>query len=760
MRTLTSARTLAAARPYASPRKLVQIDFAEPVALTLRCSDQYVAALGADWLALIQAWGALDEALNTVDVGGRPATAELTFFNTVTIEGTGKSRLSDLIRTPQNRSGTYEFAFAKVTIYDLDAALTTGDEIVLGVFYLEDPTDLDDELLVLRMTDQSLVLEDKLKITRITRDQFPDCDKAEVGKSIAIPLGVLTNVPCRWVVAGESTTLNEDVDTSETTITLTDATDFPSSGSIMVDEEIIAYSGKSENDLTGCTRASQGTTAQAHSTKVAVYEVRTGTNAYRCLVGENVGTFKITALSNVRVNDAPAKTSPTTQLDATDLVTGKSFAVISFTPSDVRAFHTRVIKATNIPLSNSQSINSAGNSTWTFTLTPTISADAEFQSGTVRRRVTMTFVVNSGSFAISGTCTVKRSNPGGSDVTLFSDNASTFDFTGGTWEYDTATSLASETFTLFLTGDADNYNFTWTITVYDITTAVTSGAAAGESTAARVIGAVTCDLTGIKDDTTGSITGVASQLLQRPADVTKFILTELYPGVSRTADLGKTWLRTLAEQAFAGLKWAFLLEYTEFSKLRRKLGEQGRAALYLESGKWEYAYLITPAAADIVQTLDYDTAVIATSVRRTPRTDVHNSLNVYSQRDYRKSGALEDIYRRLKVHEDLDQGIIRQSGKYQDDRLTLDLVLDFVEDAATAGALGDYWLAWWKRQRFAVDAEAWWNVLAIEKIADHLALDNEPVLTAHGDTGLYLRPTGKTYPGEGRIVLSLIEANE
>ena len=62
-----------------------------------------------------------------------------------------------------------------------------------------------------------------------------------------------------------ATTVNEALDASETTITLTSAASFPTAGTILVDSELITYTGKSTNDLTGCTRGALGSTAATHS---------------------------------------------------------------------------------------------------------------------------------------------------------------------------------------------------------------------------------------------------------------------------------------------------------------------------------------------------------------------------------------------------------------------------------------------------------------------------------------------------------------
>jgi hypothetical protein len=73
-------------------------------------------------------------------------------------------------------------------------------------------------------------------------------------------------------VPGATTTLNGAITDSDTTITLTDASSFSSSGSVRIGDEIITYSGKSVNDLTGCTRGTNGTTAVAHADTTAVRE--------------------------------------------------------------------------------------------------------------------------------------------------------------------------------------------------------------------------------------------------------------------------------------------------------------------------------------------------------------------------------------------------------------------------------------------------------------------------------------------------------
>ena len=78
-----------------------------------------------------------------------------------------------------------------------------------------------------------------------------------------------------------TTTLNGAINSSATTITLTSAASFAASGAIVIDSEYITYSGKSTNDLTGCTRGASGTTAAAHSSGAVVTQVTTsGSSAW------------------------------------------------------------------------------------------------------------------------------------------------------------------------------------------------------------------------------------------------------------------------------------------------------------------------------------------------------------------------------------------------------------------------------------------------------------------------------------------------
>ena len=55
---------------------------------------------------------------------------------------------------------------------------------------------------------------------------------------------------------------------------MTSAAQFPTSGTIFIENEQITYTGKSGNNLTGCTRGANSTTAATHADGTNVYNYK------------------------------------------------------------------------------------------------------------------------------------------------------------------------------------------------------------------------------------------------------------------------------------------------------------------------------------------------------------------------------------------------------------------------------------------------------------------------------------------------------
>jgi hypothetical protein len=90
-----------------------------------------------------------------------------------------------------------------------------------------------------------------------------------------------------------TTLLNGTINSSVTTIVVNSTTGFAATGRILIDSELITYSGKTGTDFTGCTRGALGTTAAAHTTGASVFDAATFTGW-----GQSVST---TTYSQIRL---------------------------------------------------------------------------------------------------------------------------------------------------------------------------------------------------------------------------------------------------------------------------------------------------------------------------------------------------------------------------------------------------------------------------------------------------------------------------
>ncbi len=103
-----------------------------------------------------------------------------------------------------------------------------------------------------------------------------------------------------------NTPLNGDITSTATTIPLTDASEFPASGSIVIEKvssvtgavisETIQYTGKSTNDLTGCTRGTSAPSYGASPVNTEAVSHSSGAKVY--------GSYIITIVETSFTNDA------------------------------------------------------------------------------------------------------------------------------------------------------------------------------------------------------------------------------------------------------------------------------------------------------------------------------------------------------------------------------------------------------------------------------------------------------------------------
>ena len=67
-----------------------------------------------------------------------------------------------------------------------------------------------------------------------------------------------------------TSTLSSSINTSVTSLTMASSSSFPSTGTVLIDNELITYTGNSSGTLSGLTRGASGTTAASHSSGATV----------------------------------------------------------------------------------------------------------------------------------------------------------------------------------------------------------------------------------------------------------------------------------------------------------------------------------------------------------------------------------------------------------------------------------------------------------------------------------------------------------
>lgn len=215
----------------------------------------------------IKSWSAIDE-----NVSGQIATPQVADFTiTVINDPDDASNVGALLWNATNKPETTDCELY-LWFSDLNPATDPPQKIFVGNII---DFEQEDELVYrLTLVDQS-VRYDKYVGIAIDTTTYPNADPDDIGKIGNIVYGTVKEVPARAVVAGALNYLANSMTASQTTMNLTDASRFPTSGTVVVDAEKITYTGKSNNQLTGLTRGANGTTATTHSSGVPVLEVRT-----------------------------------------------------------------------------------------------------------------------------------------------------------------------------------------------------------------------------------------------------------------------------------------------------------------------------------------------------------------------------------------------------------------------------------------------------------------------------------------------------
>jgi hypothetical protein len=561
---------------------------------------------------------------------------------------------------------TYRFCFAYVRIYELrlmslDETFSSDVKVLVYCGYCGQPYDITRRGFKIDCQNVMLAKRDLLPVKVVTTAMDANADPDDLGKFRNTVYGSVSHVPCRCVKAGAKDSLAADLTDSATTVTASGATkiSFPSSGTIQIDDEQITYTGFSSNQFTGCTRGANSTTATEHDTGSSICQVLSE------YIYE-IAMHPVRTISAVYVDGVLQSSGFTTYTGQTgyELSGYSGRAVVRFTVLPV------IRKQVNLDVSEGShdhgfsgtsqttryGTGNTGDSTWTDraqaydgnsdTYAENSDLDAaeyinitftETNLGTViSRRVIIEYLSNGTTSEVVAQVKIGTAayqvlyGTGGTRITVMKT------FTGNSWDLDVR-----------INGDGDN-NGTFRLYEVSVTVEYTPDVAAnaatgvaltGNSSADTVIGQlVTATIEGYQDDASGTYTGVANALIERPNAVIKHILMTLL-GVSGS-NIG-TSFPTSGTSYGSTYKLGFIMHEiaTKADDLLQKLAFQARSKFLEWCGKFELIYMGSAPSPSV--TFTSDDLLEEPVLGFTAEIDIRNRIFARYKRDYRKSGGDE-----------------------------------------------------------------------------------------------------------------------
>ena len=159
----------------------------------------------------------------------------------------------------------------------------------------------------------------------VNETTYPDAETSANGSYCPLPVGRVKQFSPYAIVDQKWTALEEELPENSGVIHLKSVENFPDSGVVVINDELIGYTSVSgtygENTLTGLTRGYDGTTAQTHAANslafIGTEQTINGTDIYGP-VYKLSGVAGPTGVTSVQAHDSGGKAS--FELDATDYV--------------------------------------------------------------------------------------------------------------------------------------------------------------------------------------------------------------------------------------------------------------------------------------------------------------------------------------------------------------------------------------------------------------------------------------------------------
>lgn len=583
----------------------------------------------------------------------------------------------------------YEFVRRPVEIYELrlveeNETFSSDVRVCVQKGYIEKVRDITKEDFVINCSGRLFYLRDKLGLKKVSLSGFPDADPDDVGKFRNVVVGEVSGIVCRGIEVSGTTTIAQNMTATDPgnggTLEVSDASVLISSLSQIDDEQIYFDNNNPDGNTLHLTstqaRGANSTIPVPHNKGAAIFD------AGRITLYE-VAAHPMQSIENVYVDGIRQQIG-----DNVYTYTGKpgdewsgheGTAVVFF------ARKPRVKKQINIEtatdtgshshtVSGSSTVTRTGigysdpNNSWSGEPLAYDSNESTYAEnpGFDGDPLVINFIENNLGTVISRKVKIVYSSALPSyyddfEVKIGTEAYQHFNGTDGLDKKQTIyKTFAGNSWDLDITINSNGNHGFPTTRIYEVGVTITYGGGAsvsaadgvnfsmtGNTTAETVIGKViTVDAHGLEDDASGTYTGTANALIERPDHVFKFILRDKLGQDS--GSIGDSFAASGAGYAAAitgGYKFGFVMHEVAAAadELLIELARQCRSDFFDAAGKYELVFNpdAEPAADFVFKAEDLAAEPV---FNFTDSVDIRNALTGYYYRDYIKSGDLGDRY--------------------------------------------------------------------------------------------------------------------
>ena len=241
-------------RAFKEPATLIKLEWpAQPLgapALTLHLSDKPgININGTEWFHLVESPGSLNNIVDSANGGsGSDGNVSISVINHPT----------DLFSPPKSFSHIfreYRLEAGKATICQWfeNEGMAVEDLTPMLIGRLTDPISYDENLCSFNVVDVATDYGDKKTGALVNASDYPLAPESSIGKMKPIVIGAVPSVPAIPLRKAQETRVKSVVLSGGSLIDAMDTTGFPESGTIIINDDEIAYSSKNATQFLGCT---------------------------------------------------------------------------------------------------------------------------------------------------------------------------------------------------------------------------------------------------------------------------------------------------------------------------------------------------------------------------------------------------------------------------------------------------------------------------------------------------------------------------